>query len=193
MTVISYGYSQNSTGSSFQYNSTSSYTVLYSPKTGASDFKVNFTTYSSPSKTGIVWMDPNGTVIAAYMSGQNTTGSAALVVVGQLSSAFPDEYFYGANLQAYLAVPGVHQINQSSLTLGSTTMTITNYGISSPSSFCNGSGILMDSQFNLQAGTVSGTTMTLVPLWSETGSFSPLKGSGILTYASVVKILSVTP
>jgi hypothetical protein len=90
-----------------------------------------------------------------------------------------------------LALPGVHQINQSSLTLGPTTMTVTNYGISSPSSFCNGSGVITFSLFQLQAGIVSGTTITLVPLWSETGAFYPASG-GTLTSSATNRITSVT-
>jgi len=193
MTVNSYGYSHNSTtGESYQYNSTSSYKVLYSPKTGASAYKANFTeSYSAPPETGIMWIQVNGIITAIYMSGQNSTGATALGEAGLLTFSFPSEYFYGVSLQAYLALPGVHQINQTSLTLGPTTMTVTNYGISSPTSFCNGSGVITDSNFQLQAGMVSGTTMTLVPLWSQTGAFYPTSG-GSLTSSATNRITSVT-
>jgi len=193
MTVDTNGYSHNSTtGASYQYNSTSSYKVLYSPKTGASAYKANFTeSYSSPPETGIMWIQPNGIIIAVYMSGQNSTGSVAFGEAALLTYPFPNEYYYGVSLQAYLAIPGVHQINQSSLTLGPTTLTVANYGISSPTSFCNGSGVLRYGNFQLQAGTVPGTTMTLVPLWSETGAFYPAAG-GTLTSSSTARIMSVT-
>jgi hypothetical protein len=130
-------------------------------------------------------------IIAIYMSGQNSTGAAALGEAGLLTYPFPLEFQYGVALQAYLAFPGVHQINQSSLTLGPTTMTVTNYGISSPSSFCNGSGVITNTLFQLQAGAVPGTTMTLVPLWSETGAFYPTSG-GTLTYSASNRITSAT-
>jgi hypothetical protein len=193
MTVNSYGYSHNSTtGATYQYNGSSSYKVLYSPKTGASAYKANFTeALFTPPETGIMWIQPNGIIIAIYMAGQNSTGAAALGEAGLLTAPFPSEFQYGVSLQAYLALPGVHEINQSSLTLGPTTMTVTNYGISSPSSFCNGSGVITHTHFNLQAGVVSGTTMTLVPLWSETGAFYPTSG-GTLTTSYTARITSVT-
>jgi hypothetical protein len=192
MTVSSYGYSHNSTsGDTYQYNGTSSYKVLYSPKMGASAYKVNFTESIYTPETGIMWIQPNGMIIAIYMSGQNSTGTAALGEAGLLTVPFPSEFQYGVALQAYLSLPGVHQINQSSLTLGPTTMTVTNYGISSPTSFCNGFGEISDTLFQLQAGTVSGTTMTLVPLWSSSGAFYPTSG-GSLTSSATIRITSVT-
>jgi hypothetical protein len=194
MTVKTYGNSHNSTtGQSDQYNSTSSYRVLYSPKTGASAYKANFTeSFSSPPETGIMWIQPSGIITAVYMSGVNSTGSVAVGEAGLLTYPFPTEYFYGGSgLQAYLSVPGMHQINQTSLTLGPTTLTVTNYGISSPSSFCNGNGLLAYSNFQLQVGNVPGTAMTLVPLWSVTGAFYPQSG-GTLTYSSTLKVISIT-
>jgi len=192
MTVVSFGSSHNSTsGSTFQYNSTSSYKVLYSPKTGASAFKVNFT-QSSPATTAIMWIQPNGMVIAVYMSGVNATGTAALNEAGSITSPFPVVFQYGVALQGYLAIPGVHQINTTSLSLGPTTMTVTNYGITSPNSFCNGSGVISESSFNLQAGTVPGTTMTLVPLWSANSTFTTISGAGVLSSSSTTRVLSVT-
>jgi len=192
MTVVTSGSSHNSTSSStFQYNSTSSYKVLYSPKTGASAFKVNFT-QSSPAATGIMWIQPNGVVIAVYMSGQNATGTTALNEAGSITSPFPVVFQYGTVLQGYLAIPGVHELNTTSLTLGPTTMTVTNYGITSPNSFCNGSGVISDSSFNLQAGTVAGTTMTLVPLWSVSSTFTPTGASSFLSSSSTTRVISVT-
>jgi len=192
MTAVSFGSFHNSSSTStFQSNSTSSYTVLYSPKTGASAFKVNFT-QSSPAATAIMWIQPNGMVIAVYMSGVNATGTAALNEAGSITSPFPVVFQYGTVLQSYLAIPGVHQLNTTSLTLGPTTMTVTNYGITSPNSFCNGNGVISESSFNLQAGTVSGTTMTLVPLWSVNSTFSPTGASWVLSSSSTTRVLSVT-
>jgi hypothetical protein len=57
-------------------------------------------------------MQPSGMIIAIYMSGQNSTGAAALGEAGLLTYPFPLEFQYGVALQAYLAFPGVHQINQ---------------------------------------------------------------------------------
>ncbi|MDA4124074.1 MAG: hypothetical protein OK438_01295 [Thaumarchaeota archaeon] len=193
MKVNSYGYSHNSTtGATYQYNGTSSYRVLYSPKTGASAYKVNFTeSIYNPSEAGMMWIQPDGMIIAIYMSGHNSTGAVALGEAGLLTAPFPVVFQYGIALQAYLSFPGMHQINQTSLTLGPTTLTVTNYGISSPTSFCNGSGVITNSRFLLQVGKVSGTTMTLVPLWSEAGAFYPATG-GSLTYSSTLRITSVT-
>jgi hypothetical protein len=172
--------SGNYSGSESQFNSTSSYVVLSSPMTGSGDYKANFTeTFSSPPETGILWIEPNGTVIAVDIAGQNFTGAAAAAHVGVLTFSFPNIYFYGADIEAYLALPGVHQLNQTSLTLGPTTLTVTNYGITSPSSFCNGSGLLVDNSFLIQAGKVPGTTATLVTLWSSMGYFKPNSGPTI--------------
>jgi hypothetical protein len=152
--------------------------VLSTPSTGPGDYKVNLTeTYSSPPQTGIMWIEPNGTVIAVEIAGQNYTGATAVSDAGLLSFSFPDVYYYGAGLQGYLSISGVHELNQTSVTLGPTTMDVTNYGITSPSSFCNGSGLIVENSFNLQAGTVPGTTATLVTLWSEAGYFKPNSGA----------------
>jgi hypothetical protein len=190
MTVNSYGDSRNSTiGTTNTFNNTASYRVLAT--TGA--YKVNFTKlYASPPLSGIIWIQPDGTLTAVYISGQNYTGSAALAKAYLLIFSFPTEYFYGAYLQSYISVPGVHQINQTSRTVGPTTLTVTNYGISSTSSFCNGSGVLTYTNFQIQAGKISGTTANLVTLWSVTGSFKPTTGNGVLSYSSTNKITSVT-
>lgn len=179
MKTYSYG-SGNYSGSESQYNATGAYVVLSSPKTGSSDYKVNFTeTLSSPPETGIMWIEPNGTLLAVDIAGHNFTGSAAAGQVGYLTAPFPNVYFYGADIQGYLAFPGVHQLNQTSVTLGPTTLTVTNYGITSPSSFCNGSGLIVDNSFVIQAGKVPGTTATLVTLWSSMGYFEPDLGPTI--------------
>jgi hypothetical protein len=194
MTASSSSSFHNSTSSAtYQSNGTSSYKVLYSPKTGASAYKVNFTeSIISPSETGIMWIQPNGVVIAIYMNGQNSTGATAVGESVSLTVPFYGVFQYGVALQGYLAIPGVHQLNQSSLTLGPTTLTVTNYGITAPTSFCNGSGVIMDTAFQIQVGKVSGTTMTLVTLWSDYSSFTPLSGIGTLTSSSTTQVTSVT-
>jgi hypothetical protein len=190
MTVNSHGYSRNSTvGTTYPYNTTASYKVLAT--TGA--YKVNFTEmYVSPPVSGIMWIQPDGTLTAVYISGQNYTGSAALAKAYLLTFSFPTEYFYGADLQSYISVPGVHQINQTTRMVGPTTLSVTNYGISSTSAFCNGSGVLTYSNFQIQAGKISGTTANLVTLWSVTGTFKPTTGNGVLSYESTNTITSVT-
>jgi hypothetical protein len=194
MTVNSHGYSRNSsTGVTFPYNNTASYKVLYGPKTGAGAYKVNITQlYRSPKVSGIMWIQTNGTITAVYISGHNFTGAAASGNAGSILFSFPTEYFYGAYLQSYLSSPGVQEINQTSLTVGPTTLTVTNYGISSPTSFCNGSGVIGQSSFQIQFGKVPGTTANLVTLWSVTGTFTPISGHGTLSYSSTNKVISVT-
>jgi hypothetical protein len=190
MTVNSHGYSRNSTvGTTYPYNTTASYKVLAT--SGA--YKVNFTElYVSPPVSGIMWIQPDGTLTAVYISGQNYTGSAAQAKAYQLLFSFPTEYAYGAFLQSYLTLPGVHQINQTSRMVGPTTLTVTNYGISSTSSFCNGNGVLTYDKFQIQAGKISGTTANLVTLWSVMGSFKPTTGNGVLSYSATNTITSVT-
>lgn len=194
MSVHLTGYTHNSTsGSSFQYDYASSYVVLESPKTGFGNFKTNFTeTYSNPQQTAIAWMRPDGTIIAVMENGVNKTGTAALQTFSLFIALFQSEYFYGTYLQGYLSLPGMHQINQTSVTLGPTTFTVTNYGITSPSSSCNGSGVQTFSKFAIQAGTVAGTKLTLVPLWSQAGTFTPTGSNSVLSSTTTVRITSVT-
>ena len=194
MTVQASGSTHNSTtGASFQYNYTSSYKVLYSPKTGSIEFKANFTeTQTNPAKTGIVWMHPNGTIIAVFESGVNNTGAAAGAIIGTLVSAFQLQYFYGTDLQAYTSLQGVHAINQTTVMIGPTSLSVTNYGITSPTEFCNGSGLISNTQFLIQAGLVQGTTLTLVPIWSQVGSFTPVGRNSVLSYTTDIRVISVT-
>ena len=185
--------SRNSTsGATYHSNLTSSYVVIYSPRSGASDFKVNFTqSYVSSTITGLVWIQPDGTIISVYQSGVNSTGNTALAEFLQLSANFQSEYFYGVDLQAYISLPGVHEINQTTVNLGPTTLMVTNYGITSPTGFCNGNGLIENQSFLVQEGTIPGTTLPLVSIWSESGSFTPAGSNSHLISSVTFKVLSV--
>jgi hypothetical protein len=194
--MYSYGSSHNSTtGATYVTNGTDSYKELYSPKAGSDTYKVNFTeSFTTPPETGIVWITTSGAIIAVDISGQNMTGTAAFSAAVTLTELFPLEVEYGtpAFLQSSISFPGVVKINQTSLTLGPTTLTVTNYGINSPLTVCTFGGTPETfSVYAIQAGIVPGTTSTIVPLRSTTGVYTAPSG-GTLTFASIVKITSVT-
>ena len=194
MSIHATGYFENSTvGTNFTYTYDSSYKVIYSPKTGSSQFKANFTqNYSNPPQTGLIWIQPDGTITAVYESGTNATGSTASDEAGLLTLPFPNIYYYGVDLQGYLGEPGVHELGQANVNLGPTNLSVTNYGISSPTAFCNGSGTIANSDFHLQVGTVPGTTLPLVTVWSQTGTFTPLSGKSALYSSFTEMVTSVT-
>jgi hypothetical protein len=196
MTVYTYGSSHNSTtGATYVTNGTASYKELYSPTSGSDTYKVNFTeSIISPPETGIVWITTSGAVLAVEISGQNLTGTAAFSAAATLTDPFPLEAEYGTPtfLQSSVSFPGVVKINQTSLTLGPTTLTVTNYGINSPLTVCTFGGTPETfSVYSIQAGFVPGTTATIVPLRSTTGVYTSPSG-GTLTFTSIVKITSVT-
>ncbi|MDA4112521.1 MAG: hypothetical protein OK474_00540 [Thaumarchaeota archaeon] len=196
MTVYESGSTHNSTtGASYVYNGTSTYKELYSPKSGSDTYKVNFTeSLIAPPESGIVWITTSGFVIAVEISGQNLTGAAAYSAAATLTDPFPLEAEYGTPtfLQSSVSFPGVVKINQTTVTLGPTTMLVTNYGINSPMTVCTFGGTPdVFSVYSIQAGSVPGTTATIVPLRSTTGVYTAPSG-GTLTFTAILRITSVT-
>ena len=191
---LNYNVHNSSSGSTIIGGSNSSYKVLYSPKTGSSAYKAMFSyNATSNSKSGTVWIQPDGVVIATYTNGQNFTGPQAFSIAsGLLTYPFPLEYLYSTNtLFQGPGNPHFHQINTTSVTLGPTTFTVANYGLNSQYTQCLQNGFYTSVSSGLiQQGTIPGTKMLLITYNQGTSEFHA--NGGTLSSMGTFRITSVT-
>lgn len=181
-------YNGSSNGQSF--SSLTSYSTVY---TSASTIKVNVS-YSSAGTNAsyLVWIQKSGTVLAADFSGYNITGSQAQGIVTGIFSGF---FIMNTQSQVYsslLSSSYFRSAGTSQVTLGPTTMTVTNYvAANTPETFtdCNGDTTTLQT-FALSAGTPSGTSYSLLTYLNESGSTTSSGQTN--TFDFTLKIVSLT-
>lgn len=160
-------YSGTANGQSINY--TASYNVLYAT---SSTIKVNLT-YSSSSGTESItaWLSTSGTVIAAEEDGYNLTGSEASGMVVGLFAGFVVEVEAGQSIPYYSSTSQWESTGTSTVTIGTTGFTVTNYQFSSyPVTVTTCSGTSTLTAFSLSIGTPPGTTYQVVTTLNEAGS-----------------------
>ena len=179
----------NGTSSGSSYNFTGSYQVVSAVSSGGvTTYKVDITYNSgTTTETGTAWLQSNGNVIAVDAFGQNLTGSSAGSLLIAVMAPFLAESSFSN--QAFLYQGSFfHSTGTSSVTLGPTTMQVTNYAANSlPETYteCGYTGTL--DAFTAQVGTVPGTNLTLVTFLYLSGTENGKPGSFTLRVASVTK------
>jgi len=162
---------------------------------GVTVYKVEFTenatnegTPYSVSATG--WVDSNGNVLAFYFEGQNITGPQAESDFFTFSSAFYVQAIFTSEFQFFLNAAGVTS-STTSVTLGPTTMQVTDYQASSlplTISACGYSFTL--TSFSLEAGTIPGSSVNVVVYLNMAGTQT--SSSSNVSVDMVVKVTSLT-
>lgn len=172
--------------------STGLYSVLYSPMSGASVYKASVTVNNSvTTTTGQVWVRPNGTVLAVYEDGQNSTGASAFSAASTLTFVFAFEAYRPHLLPLYLTSSSVYVLNQTSILIGGTTVDVTNYGASSyPITVTNCVFSLTFTNFFFQLGKVPGTTFQIATIVSTTGHETA--PGGTYGFDETIRITSIT-
>ena len=154
----------NGTDSNGSYNLDSKYTVIYADTSGGvTTYKV-FIDFNdgTADENATAWVQSNGNVLAVDIGGFNITGSTAGQTLVGFMAGFTLESTYLNTLEVYTG-SYFHSTGTSTVTLGSTTMTVTNYQANSlPETYseCGYTGTIND--FAMSVGTVPGTSVTLV-------------------------------
>jgi hypothetical protein len=201
MTVQLNGTSSSSTSTaSGGANITESYVTDYVSST---TYKITLSfSESSASSSGVsgsytLWVLKNGTVTAAAISiggnSQNLTGSEANEIVVGVFAGFITDVAANANLGAYTSSSYFHSTGSSSVTIGTTTMTVTNYAaITLPVTITNCDGSTTNlTAYALSVGTPPGAKGPLVTYAHFAGTTTQTDGS-MTTFNEVIQVTSFT-
>jgi len=151
----------SSTSAGKTSNSTATFNVIYR---SATTIKVNNTFGSGTTTERItVWILKNGTALAANIAGQNFTGSTANSFITGAFGGFYEEIGVGQQQSFYSgASQYFHSTGTSSVSIGSNTVSVTNYALNSLSETVNSCGTLSNyTAFTLAIGTPSGTNFPI--------------------------------
>jgi hypothetical protein len=182
----------NLTSGSTQSNLTESYTTVYA---SATTYKVTITSsensQSTPPET--VWILKNGTVLAISVEGQNLTGSIAQTMIVGVFAGFSAEVQAGSQLSTYTANQYFHSTGTSSVTIGSSTFTVTNYSANTlPQTItdCLTGSTTNLTAYKLSVGTPTGTSYKVVTYMQIAGS-STINGQTVDT-DYIIQVVSLT-
>ena len=181
-------YNGSSNGQSF--NGTSSYNVVYA---SASTIKVNVNyNAGSQSEALTAWiLRSNGTFIAVDTSGTNITGIAGQGIAEGTFAGFIIEIESGQSLSSLTSTSQFHSTGTSTVTLGPTKMTVTNYAANAfPMTVTTCTGSTSLTAFSLSAGTPPGTSFQLITSFREAGSSTFSGQTSSVNY--VLAVTSVT-
>lgn len=151
-------------------NSTATFNVIYR---SATTIKVNNTFGSGTTSERItVWMLKDGTALAVNLAGQNFTGAEANSFVIGAFGGFYEEIGVGQQQSFYSgAAQYFHSTGTSKVTIGSNTVTVTNYALNSLPETVNSCGTISNyTAFTLSIGTPSGTNFPIATNLHFTGT-----------------------
>jgi hypothetical protein len=182
----------NLTSGTTQSNLTESYTRLYA---SATTYKVTVTTtsngQSTPAETA--WILKDGTVLAINVAGQNLTGTIAQTMIVGVFAGFSAEVQAGNQLSTYTANQFFQSTGTSSVTIGSSTFTVTNYKANTlPETItdCLTGSTTNLTAYKLSVGTPTGTSYKVVTYMQLAGS-STVNGQPT-SFNYVIQIVSLT-
>jgi len=167
---------------------TESYTTVYASPT---TFKITLTSAVSGqgSTTSTVYILRNGTAIAVDVQGQNITGLYSSDILLSEFAGFSAEIGYGNQLGIFTGASYFHSTGTSSVTIGPTTFTVTNWAannIPETLSSCTTNQETL-SAYSLSEGIPKGSTYPLVTSMNLAGTDST--GS---TFDYVITLTSIT-
>ena len=143
------------------------------------------------NQTVTAWLQSDGTVTAVGISGYNLTGSQAGAVFAGFMAPFSAELTSANQLETYTSSASFHVINQTSVTLGPTTVSVTNYGANQlPTTIETCDGKFTLTGYSYQTGTVPGSDTKLVTRQSFQGT--SITSAGTTTFDSTIRVLSIT-
>jgi hypothetical protein len=180
----------NGTSDGQTYNTTASYITVYASST---TYKINMTYIgNNQNLTMPIWILKNGTVLAIDESGQNITGLIGNQLIMSYFAGFAIESEVAAQLSSYTASAYFHSAGTTSVTIGPSTFTVTNYTANSlPETFtpCGGATISL-STYSLSVGTPTGANAPIVTSLQFAGSETSGGQTSSISY--VIKLTSIT-
>jgi len=165
------------------------YSIVHAPSSGGSTFKVNMTQKGTGAGNAseTAWITTDGSVLAVYALGQNHTGADAKSLFEVYMGPFQDEVSATNIVGAYLASPAVQELNQTTVHLGPTTMTVNRYQSSAIFTITECGTQATVSTFSLEMGTLPGTNFVVITNWTIQETVGGQQNS--LTFAAT----SLTP
>jgi hypothetical protein len=163
----------NGTSNGQPYDLTSDYHVIYASTT---TYKVNISlTANGYTVKYTAWVQKDGTPTAVYYSGQNYTGLYAQTYFEAAMATYSIETTFTEPqvLPALTSPLFSHQSGQATITLGPTSVLVTDYTANSLPLNINECGFSGQfTRFSVQTGVVSGNPQTLLTGLNLTGSFN---------------------
>jgi hypothetical protein len=161
-------------------------------------YKVNITdVLPGMTVNSTVWLLKDGTVVGLDIDGINLNASASTKFQDYFS-LWENALGYGQLIETYTSSSFLRSTGTSTVTLGPSTFTVTNYTASSPPEVipgCNGESITLTAA-SFSVGTPIGSTSNpLVTYIDVAGSETTVGVSGTLskmTYSFIAQITSVT-
>ncbi len=174
----------NGTSGNNSVNATASYNVVY---VSSSTIKVDVNYQTSQGTEALtVWVNLNGTVVGVNDNGYNLTGSEGSDMTVGLFFAFVIEADTSTSIPYFNASSQWESVGTSQVTLGPTTMTVTNYQFSSyPVTITSCSSSETFSAFSVSIGTPPGTSYQLITKLYEAGDFSGTQGEYSIEITSI--------
>jgi len=172
----------------------SSYRVVATSGSGSAEVyqvSVNQQVLGSTNETLTAWVQADGTVNDVSFLGQNVTGAEGTGTFAGFMSAFTIELQEHDNLTEFTSSPGFHIVNQTTVTLGPSTLNVTNYeAATAPLALATCAGSLAISSLAVQTGTLPGSPFTLVTYENLQASIQTSSGSSDTGFT--LKVLSVS-
>jgi hypothetical protein len=156
-------------------------------------YKVTITIAEGSTNIGeTVWLLKDGTALAIDISGYNLTGSSAQGAIIGAFAGFELQLQADAEINAYTASNFFHSTGTSTVTIGSTMVSVTNYAANSlpeTVSYCGNSPTTLTA-FSFSVGTPQGSSSPLVT--NENIAGSDMLNGQTTTYNYVLQVTSIT-
>ena len=153
--------SSTSTSTPSSYSYIESYSTVYH---SSSTYKVVISTsFSGSAVNATVWVKNDGTVVAVNFAGFNQTGAAAQQIAPGLFAAFTLQIQADSLISFYTGTNYFHSTGTSTVNIGPTQVTVTNYAANSlPLTYtgCGSSTTL--TAYSFSVGTPKGASSPLV-------------------------------
>ena len=173
----------------FNSSYTSSYQVVGKPTVnGVVQYEVNYnSTLEGQQLTGTAYFDPNGTITQAVSSGTTMTGYEAYIAYSAFTP-FLIEASFANSAYLYTASSFVHVINQTTIQLGPSSVSVTNYGATNlPFTISECGYTSTVNKFSLQIGHITGVSFNLLTFLDFEGTSQGTSSAFILQVTSVSK------
>lgn len=172
----------------FNSSYTASYQVVGKPTlSGVIEYEVNYnSTLGGQKLTGTAYFLPNGTITQAVSSGTTMTGYESYLAYSAFTP-FLIEASFASTAYFYTASSFVHVINETTIQLGPSSVSVTNYGATNLPFTVSQCGYTSTvNKLTLQIGHISGVSYNLL-------TFADFEGSSQGTsYAFVIQVTSVS-
>lgn len=199
--TLEYNGTTSTSGSTAQsFNVTESYNTVYVSST---TYKIDMNIVETSASGGesiayTVWILKNGTISAIYYSVEGTTGFNLTGSEAQSSgvgafAGFIAQIEASQELNIYTASNYFHSTGTSSVTIGPTTMTVTNYAANTlpvTVNNCNGTSTTLTA-YALSVGTPPSASAPLVTYEHFAGTTTESNGQ-IETFNVVIQVTSIT-